>query len=595
MSELVELRREQTIREYECMKHLKLFTDEEIQNIKNKRHYHEYKIERRTKKLADFINYIAYECNMFQLLLQRRRKLHIRAEWVSLEKSIHNRVRVLYKRAMARFAYEYRLWVHFLQYCQMRRFFTEGSRVLDQMLGYHGDKPKAWLCAVNFEYRHAQNMARAKHFTLRGLQRHPECRELCIQFIAIQLTEAEKLIAKLTEDGKPTEDNRELSKTLDTVQLVYKNFEHKDITFFIELLKELKKYTSLLSNQLSKKAVTEMREVLADKEEMWNLLANLVLEGNASVTEEEHKSVDLLEKCVEIYREALERLPTKKMHSLCIDTMLELNSIEEPAVDQREKRKALANAFKRALAADLLDENKLLQYLKLLLHNNNPKEDLIMTVINKGFEQYPACVDIWTSYMRYLIVHKDVEVDELEGVFRKAINSLPDKVSRLPLWKMAFQYYNNRPDLPGKLEQLFRRAIDQEPEISNYYQPLFLEYIMQRSIDTNNMSKVRCEYHRLVKNYTTTLELHRKMTSLEAMQTPPDPSEWRKCHENAALLYGKKEPTVWLEYIQFERDHGKPQLMESLYERAKAVLDEDSFGTFLTEYELVRNPYLVCY
>ncbi|XP_052896893.1 U3 small nucleolar RNA-associated protein 6 homolog [Anopheles moucheti] len=595
MSELIELRREQAIREYECMKHLKLFTDEEIQNIKNKRHYHEYKIERRTKKLADFVNYIAYECNMFQLLLQRRRKLHIHAEWVSLEKSIHNRVRVLYKRAMARFASEYRVWTHFLQYCQMRRFFNEGSRVLDQMLGYHGDKPKAWLCAIDWEYQHAKNMARVKHFTLRGLQRHPECRELCIHFIAIQLAEGEKLIVKLTEDGKSTEDNRELSRTLKMVRVVYKNFEHKDITFFAELLKELKKYTSPLSNELSKEAVTEMREILADKEEMWNLLANLVLEGNMSVTEEGTKAADLLEKCLEIYREALQRLPTKKMHSLCIDTMLELNSIEESAAEQREKRKALANAFKQALAADLMEEKKLLQYLKLLLHNNNPKEDLVMSVFNKGFEQYPACVDIWASYMRYLIVHKDVEVDELENVFCKAINSLPDKISRLPLWKMVFQYYNNRPDLPGKVEHLFRRAIDQEPEISNYYQPIFLEYIMQTNNGTNNMSKVRCEYHRLVKNYTTTLELHRKMISLEAMQTPPDAAEWRKGLENAAQFYGKKEPTVWLEYIRFERDHGKPQLMQSLYERAKAVLDEVSFGTFMTEYELIRNPYLICY
>uniref|UniRef100_A0A182MQH5 U3 small nucleolar RNA-associated protein 6 homolog n=1 Tax=Anopheles culicifacies TaxID=139723 RepID=A0A182MQH5_9DIPT len=594
MTELIELRREQTIREYECMKHLKLFTDEEIQSIKNKRHYHEYKIERRTKNLADFINYIAYECNMFQLLVQRRRKLRIHAEWVSLEKSIHNRVRVLYKRAMARFPSEYRVWTHFLQYCKIRRFFTEGSRVLDQMLGFHGDKPKAWLCAIDWEYRHAQNMGRAKHFTLRGLQRHPECGALCIHFIAIQLAEGQKIVKKLTKDEKSVEDNPELVKTLQTVQLVYRNFEHKDMTFFVELLGKLKKY-SPLSNELAKEAVTEMRTILADKEEMWNLLANLVLEGNESVTEEATNVAERLAKCLEIYKEALERLPTKKMHSLCIDTMLQLNSIEEPAEDQRDKRKALANAFKSALAADRLEEEKLLQYLKLLLHNNNPKEDLIMSVINKGLEQYPECVDIWWSYMRYLMVHKDVEVDELESVFGKAINSLPEKAERLPLWKILFQYYNNRPDLPGKMEQLFQRAINQEPEISNHYQPLFLEYIMQTSKGTNNIAKVRSEYQRLVKNYTTTLELHRKMASIESTQIPPNASEWRKCHENAAQFYGKNDPTVWLQYVQFERDHGKPQLMQSLYNRAKAVLDGESFATFLTEYELVRNPYIVRY
>ncbi|XP_050077381.1 U3 small nucleolar RNA-associated protein 6 homolog [Anopheles maculipalpis] len=593
MSELIELRREQAIREYECMKHLKLFTDEEIQSIKNKRHYHDYKIERRTKSLADFINYIAYECNLFQLLLQRRRRLRIRAEWVSLEKSIHNRVRVLYKRAMHRFASDYRVWIHFLRYCKTRRFFTEGSAVLDQMLGYHGDKPKAWLCAIDWEYLQAKNMTRAKHYTLRGLQRHPECRELCVNFITIQLAEAKRIGKKSEKEEKnvPVGDDAELEKALKTAHLVYKNFEHKDMAFYEELLKVFKKYVPV-SNELAKEAIAEMRNILADKEEMWHLLANLMLEGSEFVTEGAIKSSEALEKCLEIYEEALDRLPTKKMHSFCIDAMLELNSTQDETVGvQKSKRKALANAFKRALVADLLEEKKLLQYLKLLLHNNNPKEELIMSVIGKGLEQYPASVKIWQSYMRYLMVHKDVEEDELEAVFRKGVSSLPEKSNRLPLWEMLFHYYSNRPDLPGKLEQLFRRAIDQGPEISHHYQPLFLDYIMSKS----SIAKARSEYQRLVKNYTTTLELHQKMANLEATQTPPDVNEWRQCHENATQFYGKTDPTVWLQYAQFERDHGKPQHMQSLYERAKAALDEESFATFMAEYELIRNPYIVRY
>ncbi|XP_035913175.1 U3 small nucleolar RNA-associated protein 6 homolog [Anopheles stephensi] len=594
MSELIEFRREQTIREYECMKHLKLFTDQEVQSIKDKRNYHDYKIERRTKKLADFINFIAYECNLYELLRQRRRRLHIDAEWVSLEKSIHNRIRVLYKRAMVRFASDYRVWTHFLQYCKRRRFFTEGSRVLGQMLGYHGDKPKAWLCAIEWEYRQAKNMARVKHYTLRGLQRHPECRELCVNFIKIQMEEAMRIVRKTEEDKKYalTADGTEKTKALKTAHLVYKNFEHKDVAFFGELLQVLKKYGPV-SNKLAKQAITEMRSLLADKEEMWHLLANLVLESSEFVAEESAKPAEALEKCLEIYQEALDRLPTKKMHSLCIDTLLELNSTEDQTIDQKSKRKALANAFKRALVADLLEQEKMLQYLKLLLHNSSPKEEQVMSVINKGLEQYPACIEIWQSYMRYLMIHKDVAVDELDAVFRKAITSLPERVSRLPLWKMLFHYYGNRADLFGSMEQLFRRAIDQGPEISHHFQPLFLDYLMLKG--KNDITKVRAEYQRMVKNYTTTLDLHRKMANLEATQTPPDVNEWRQCHENATQFYGKTEPTVWLQYAQFERDHGKPQHMQSLYERAKAALDEESFATFMTEYELIRNPYIVRY
>ncbi|XP_041778865.1 U3 small nucleolar RNA-associated protein 6 homolog [Anopheles merus] len=606
MSELVELRREQAIREYECMKHLNLFTDAEIQSIKNKRHYHDFKIERRTKRLSDFINYIAYECNVFHLLLQRRQKLHISAEWTSLEQSIHRRVRVLYKRAMARFAAEYRVWTHFLQYCQMRRFFAEGSRVLDQMLGYHGDKPKAWLCAIEWEYRQANNPARAKHYTLRGLQRHPECRELAIGFIGIQLEEGKKVVEKARESkqglvvkGKGNDppldqpQELELEKALKTAQVVYRNFEQKDMRFYEQLLTELKEHCPL-SNTLARQAVAEMRETLTDQEAMWHLLAKLELEGDAFVKKEaeQTKPHERLAKCLAVYKEAVERLPTKKMHSLCIETMLQLNSVDESEHDEKAKRKALAGAFKRALVDDLLEEDKLLQYLKLLLHNSNPNEELVMKVINKGLEQYPASVDVWSAYLRYQIL-QEVGADELEDTFRKALNTLPERVSRLVLWKQMFQYYSERPALQGTLEQLFRRAIDQEPEISNHYQPLYLDYLMASAGD--NLARVRSEYQRLVRNYTTPLELHTKMASLEASQTPPEVSEWRKCYEYMTLFYGKQDATVWLQYVQFERDHGQPKHMQSLYERAKGALDEDSFATFMAEYELIRNPYIVRY
>ncbi|XP_053677790.1 U3 small nucleolar RNA-associated protein 6 homolog [Anopheles nili] len=594
MSELIEFRREKAIREYECMKHLKLFTDAEINDIKAKRHYHDYKVEKRSKNLADFINYIGYECNLFKLLLQRRKKLRIKAEWASLEKSINNRIRGLYKRAMVRFASDYRVWTHFLQYCKMRRSFNEGSRILDQMLGYHGDKSKAWLSAINWEYHQAQNMTRAKHYTLRGLQRHPECCELCLSFIAIQMSEAETIVKESKKTAKELleADHRELTKALKITALVYKNFQHKDVSFFEQLTKELQKYRPL-SDAIAQEAVSEMRTMLADKEGMWDLQANLALQGDEFVLGEmDAKFTQRLEKCIAIYKEGIDRIPSKQMHSFYIQRMLEINANETQLGDEKVKRKALATAFKTALMSDQLEEEKLVKYLKLLLHNNNPKEDFIMVVINKGIEQYPSSVEIWSSYLRYLS-RKEVDIDEFEKIFQKAIVSLPDNVSKLPLWKMVFQHYNIRPDLHKKIEQLYRQAIDQDPEISHHFQLLFMDYLLL--VDNGDMTRVRSEYQRLVKNYTTTIDLHRKMASIEASQDKPDVNEWRKCHEYATQFHGKTDPTTWLQYVQFERDHGKAKHMQALYNRAKSVLNEDLFGNFLSEYEIIRNPYIARY
>uniref|UniRef100_A0A158N7M6 Uncharacterized protein n=1 Tax=Anopheles darlingi TaxID=43151 RepID=A0A158N7M6_ANODA len=597
MSEVIELRREQSIREYECMKHLKLFTDEEIAGIKTKRLNHEYKTERRQKNLVDFINYIAYEKNVLQLLRERRRKLHVNREYTSLEGAIHKRIRVLYKRALARFPSEYRLWEHFVEHCRKHRKIVEGSEALAKMLNYHGDKPKAWIRTIEWEYRKAKNMHTARHFAVRGLQRHPTCGEIHLAFIGIQMAEATKLVkeAKETAEEMLAENNVSLCKQLESASLVYENYEHKDVAFFAKLLEQLSEYRPL-SNALAERALEEMRTLFADNsEEMWNILANLALDGNAFLLEgkdEVKVAVTLKQRlnlCIETFREGLDRLKTKKLYSHYIETMLKLNATQsEDIAEEKAKRKALAAAFRETLEADQMEEEKLIQYLKLLLLNDNPKEELIMNVINKGLQQFPHSSDIWTHYLRYLI-QKEAELKEVERVFQKAVNSLDSDKNKLPVWKMLLQYFQTRPDLPDKVEKFFLQAIQQSPSISHHFQPLYLDFLL---FTKNGITEVRKEYNRLVKNFTTTLDLHQKMASLEAAETQPNVTEWRKCLEQATHFYGKTTAIVWLDYIRFEIEHGSPRKMQTLYERAKGMLDEETFGVFLPEYELLKNPLL---
>lgn len=588
MAEAIELRREEAIREYEAMKYLKLFTNSEISSIKTKRLHHDYRVERRKKNLSDFINYITYEVNLFHLLVARRKKLRIeKAGWESLEKSIHKRVRILYKRAMTRFASEYRIWTHFMQYCQMRHFYVEGSRALSSMLGYHGDKPKAWLSAINWEYQLANNPASAKHYNLRGLQRHPESRELCLSLIGMEFAEAKGIADQLKKSKRndPEQTDASLTKALKMAQLVYRNFVCKDVEFFQQLFEELKKY-SPLSDELGKEAVETMQTSLTETEEMWDLLANLTLEGSKYVELDEGK--DQLAICTEIYQKGIAQLPTKKMYRLYIDALLKLNDSEVDTVKEaKARRRALADAFSEALSVDMLDEEKMDQYLKLLLHNPNPKDELVLTVIGKATEQYPNSAVIWAHYLGYLI-QKQAEPEQVEGIFSQATASLTNDASRITLWKIMFQYYHSRSNDSSAVEAMYRKAIAERPDIANHFQPLFLDFL----ISTSGIVSARQEYRRMVSNATTSLELHRKMASLEAKQDPKNIREWRLCHEHATQRFGKLNPSVWLEYIQFERDHGRAALMQALYDRAKASLDDDAFASFLPEYEHLKNPSL---
>ncbi|XP_055593121.1 U3 small nucleolar RNA-associated protein 6 homolog [Uranotaenia lowii] len=582
MSEFIEKRREQSIREYEFMKQLKLFTETEIQAIKNKRFQHEHKVERRAKELADFISYIVYENDVLAMLEERRRKLGVKDGRHSLERSIQNRIKALYKRALDRFSDEYRLWTHYLQHCERVGFLSEGSRTLDRMLNFHGDKPKAWTSAANWEYRQNGSLDRARHFSLRGIQRHPTCRELYLNYLEIQLKEIEKIASSIEGDVEEQleQEGSELYKAFRNLELVYENYskKDKDLDFFIELLNLLKHMK--VANKFGISVLQSMKDSHASNERMWQALAQLALEGSY-LLHGESKDISIkeqLELCVQVYETSVETLPTKSMWSYYIDKMMDIN--QDMTSLQKFRRKALGNAFRNAFATGFLEEDKYVQYLKLLINTDNPQNEQINDVLSKALSSYPRSTKLYTLNLNYLI-RKDAPLEEIEQVFDTCLQKCSDDL--LSIWIIKFQYFHTRTDLPEKLLQTFREAIQQTAQISHHFQPMFLEFLAL----TEGIDAARKEYQNMQRNCQPCLDLHRKMAYLESIQAQPSNQRWRNCHENATQLFGQSNPEVWLDFLRFERERD-PKKVPALFERAKSKLDGELLADFVTKYELER-------
>ncbi|XP_065095311.1 U3 small nucleolar RNA-associated protein 6 homolog [Ochlerotatus camptorhynchus] len=589
MSEFIEKRRELSIQEYEFMKHLKLFTNDEIHGIKTKRFQHEHKVERRSKELPDFINYIVYENNLLELLKERRKKLRVREGKHSLEYSIYNRIKLLYKRAMDRFPAEYRLWTHYLRHCEKHKRGPEGSRTLDKMLNYHGDKPKAWISAANWEYKQMNNMDRARHFMFRGLQRHPECRELYLNFLQLQFQEVEKIVESSEEDvvALLEKEDSSLNRALDSLRLVYEHYKARDqdLEFFVELLNSLK--DSDVTKGFGITALEEMKQMFAAKELMWDTLAMLALRGSHLVkveNDEEMKSdnpfKENLEACVQVYEAAVEVLPTKVMWSHYIDAMLKLN--EDMSSHQKLRRRVLGVAFKKAFETGFLEEDKYAQYLKLLIHTDKPQDTFVTEVLEKALGAYPNSIKLWELHLNYL-ARKEASAEEFDAVFKKSLNKCTGDV--LPLWIVRFQYYHTRTDLHQRLEKTFKEAINQTPAISVHFQPLYLEFL----VITEDIDAARKQYRQMQRSCCPCLELHRKMAQLESIQAQPNTDQWRLCHENVTQYFGTSDSSVWIDYIKFEKDGGNPKNMPNVFERAKSRLDATLVGNFIADYEHLRN------
>lgn len=586
MSEFIEKRRELSIKEYEFMKLLKLFTEDEIREIKTKRFQLENKVERRAKELGDFIGYIAYECNLLALLGERRKKLRVQDGRHSLESSIFHRIKMLYKRGMDRFPGEYRLWVKYLEHCERFDFLPEGSRTLDKMLNYHGDKPKAWIKAAQWEYGRVKNMERARHFMFRGLQRHPECMELYLSFLGLLVEEAVRIVKESEEEVEVLlgREDSAFRKTLESVNLIYEHYKKREpsLEFYVKLLDGLKHQKEVKSFAVV--VLNDLKEQFATKEDMWSALAKLALDGSYLLEESKDNSFpERLHNCIQIYDDAVETLPTKKMWTLYVDSVLTLN--EDMSSHQKLRRKTLGNVFKKAFESGSLEEDKYIQYLKLLINTENPQELLVNSVLAKAIESYPNSTKLYVLNLTYL-AKRESSASEVEGVFKKATSNCTEDL--LSLWTVRFQYYHTRTDLPKMLEQTFKDAIVQPPPISTHFQPLYLEFL----VVTRNIDAARKKYLEIQKNCAPCLELHRKMSQLESIQAQPNVENWRKCHENASHFFGTSSIDVWIDFLAFERDHGSPRNMQPVFERAKTRLDSELVAGFVTEYELLKNPLI---
>lgn len=55
------------------------------------------------------------------------------------------------------------------------------------------------------------------------------------------------------------------------------------------------------------------------------------------------------------------------------------------------------------------------------------------------------------------------------------------------------------------------------------------------------------------------------------------------CYEFMTTYFGKREPSVWLEYIAFERDHGEVKSISLLSRRALSTLEPQFVSIFEAE------------
>ena len=91
MAEYVEQSMEEMMNEVEQMERVMLLQSGEVKELLKKRRHYEYKLQKRSKRKEDFLEYIQYEANLLSLLLLRRESTGYHHKQAEIEGSIKTR------------------------------------------------------------------------------------------------------------------------------------------------------------------------------------------------------------------------------------------------------------------------------------------------------------------------------------------------------------------------------------------------------------------------------------------------------------------------------------------------------------------------
>lgn len=134
MAEGVQYAMETMVEEFQEMKRLGLFNDEEIKAIKIKREDFEYKLRSVTKSLDHYLNYINYEIDVLTKIRTKRDQIEVGARKGGLEYKLIERVKNLYEQAVLRYPENFELCVNRFVFCKRINYVPAATTAIDFLL-----------------------------------------------------------------------------------------------------------------------------------------------------------------------------------------------------------------------------------------------------------------------------------------------------------------------------------------------------------------------------------------------------------------------------------------------------------------------------
>ncbi|KAL7745163.1 hypothetical protein ACLKA6_008218 [Drosophila palustris] len=595
MGEFIAELQERLLPEYEQMKSYQVFSPEQIRECVRKRERLLLNITKSQISIADYLDFIVYETQMHMTITEKEKLAGMKLR--GLKSSIATRIIRMYREMLVKFAHEKRLWNNFIKFSK-KSAPQEVAGIYEKMLSYHGDDPESWTSAALWLYEYNRlNITRVEHLLLRGLQRHPASEAINKVFFDILLKEASQADSKHNLDEN-TVSEQEIK--LERVASVYRNSlaNITNLDYFFKLLEVCEDYPEMTVN-LQNLIIKDIETKFSREPALWDALAKRELRGfhlgdlqnhieksedNGEPSEKKLRSDEnavwqtrskkrRIELCVLVYKTAVKHVQTQEMWNLYLEAMLALSRNHK--TDRAFIQQCLATALQDGHKSKLM-HSKHYATLSMILGSNENGGEVCVRILTEALDHDPS-LQMHELLLAALIRNDDEpSIHKLFSQVRRTMGA-----AGLPLWQSVISYYRARGDSHSRrrLNDIFTQACKQTwPEFVDL-RCSYLRYLWHEHSPT----KARDEYAKLALQPPMSVQLHREMVQLiesTKLKDLPTIKSWRMCYEFMATYFGKQEPSVWIDYIAFERDHGEIKNIALLSRRACSTLNPEFVSIF---------------
>lgn len=185
--------------ELQDLRRKKIFNQDELKQIIDKRREFEYSIRSRRASQLDFLGYVRYEVAVECLRSRRSKQKGWKHKSVSDYSGI-TRIGNIFKRCCWKFKGDKRIWYQFADYCMRAGVSNLLTMVLRRALKHHPKEVGFWLLASDRELK-VGHISGGRKLLLRGIRTLPTSAKLWSELMNLEMQIARHMLAVRAVDG----------------------------------------------------------------------------------------------------------------------------------------------------------------------------------------------------------------------------------------------------------------------------------------------------------------------------------------------------------------------------------------------------------